>query len=200
VRAPRRGRVYGVRRRGELGEVSEADAQRVIAAHEGLVRHVAYRTHIPPGAPFDRTDLFSLGRVALLQAHATFDSERGVKFGTWAYTLIRQAVFDAVKNGVRERAVPFSALSEGWSADAVPDEHPGADVVFEARSRRAWLKRKLSNGVLNERERSVLRLRLEGRTLADVGAAHGLSREWIRLTEAAAIGKLRQAAHHEGLV
>lgn len=194
-----RGRVYGIRKRGNLEDVAELDARAIVQKYEGLVRYIAKRVHIPDGAPFDREDLLSMGRVALLQAHVTFEAGRGVKFLTWAHRLVRQALLDAVRN-VRERARVESDMGENFDLDHYDAGVVPQDVELVEQREVRWLRAKLANGLLTERERSIMRMRLSGATLSSIGEQHGVSREWIRLTEKHVTERLRQAAAQEGVV
>jgi RNA polymerase sigma-32 factor len=86
--------------------------------------------------------------------------------------------------------------------DALEDEGTQAsEIVEQAHDQmklRAWLARALAS--LSERERFIVterKLRDEPRTLEDLGAELGLSKERVRQLEAAAFAKMRKVLHDQ---
>jgi RNA polymerase sigma factor for flagellar operon FliA len=69
----------------------------LILEHLWLVRHILGRitAEIPPES--DRENLESAGVLGLVEAAAKFDSGRGVKFVTFAYTRVRGAILDELR-------------------------------------------------------------------------------------------------------
>lgn len=184
-------RVFGVRRRGDLGALDAETARHVLHTHGALVWFVIHRMR-PPGH-CEREELAHLGRVALLQAWVTHDPTQS-QFSTWAVHIIRQALYDFFAQRVR----PWDAVGDEPLTDA-PDDAPPLDDALEAEAARQWLRRKLANGLLTDRERVVMHARLEGAGLADIGARLGVSRERVRQIEREVVVKLQKAAVSAGL-
>jgi RNA polymerase sigma factor FliA len=62
-----------------------------------LVRHVVERVAASLPRNVDHEDLYSAGVLGLLDAHAKFDSHKGVKFETYAVWRIKGAVLDQLR-------------------------------------------------------------------------------------------------------
>jgi len=52
---------------------------------------------------YDEDDLFQEGCIALLKAEKTFDENKGIKFETYASTIIRNRIFDILRVGLKEQ-------------------------------------------------------------------------------------------------
>lgn len=63
-----------------------------------LVKLVAGRMAIYFGGNVEYDDLVSYGSIGLLDAIEKFDSQKGVKFETYAYTRIKGAIIDCVRS------------------------------------------------------------------------------------------------------
>lgn len=64
---------------------------------EPLVRHVVERVAATLPRNVDHEDLYSAGVLGLLDAHAKFDTRKGVKFETYAVWRIKGAVLDQLR-------------------------------------------------------------------------------------------------------
>ena len=90
-------------------------------------------------------------------------------------------------------------MQGGWQPGHRSTLHPPAEVWGEVPTRLDELTRSLP-----ARDREVLRLRhRDGLTQAEAGRRLGVSREWFRQVEAAALARLRErlagrAEHHPG--
>lgn len=79
----------------------------LVLEHIALLKHIVGRMAIPGG--MERDDLFGFGMLGLLSAADSFDPSRGLKFSTYAYSRIRGAILDALRQrdvlsrGMRER-------------------------------------------------------------------------------------------------
>src|SRR5205823_1386650 len=74
-------------------------------AREALIDHYSYLVRITAGrvgggvpASVDREDLVSAGMIGLIRAVDLFDPARGVKFETYAISLIRGAVLEILRS------------------------------------------------------------------------------------------------------
>jgi RNA polymerase sigma factor for flagellar operon FliA len=73
-----------------------ANAQQLIADHQGLVRSLAWKIHRTLPRNIDIDDLLSYGQVGLAEAARDFDPARGNQFSTFAHYRIRGAIFDGL--------------------------------------------------------------------------------------------------------
>jgi len=75
-----------------------AERERVIKDHVALVHYVVGRVMVTLPASVDREDLISAGIVGLIRAVDRFDPSRGVKFDTYATTVIRGEVMETLRS------------------------------------------------------------------------------------------------------
>jgi RNA polymerase sigma factor (sigma-70 family) len=143
--------------------------------------------------PFD--ELASEGQFTILRAISRFDPERGFRFSTYAMHAIRRRILRFIGQRHRERQ----------SVKSLGDELTPVDVrrwtlAYEKHVIRTTevIERLLAQ--LTSRERYVLRSRFgwgrefEPRTLRDIAAELGVSRERVRQLEERALRKLRSLA------
>ena len=71
--------------------------KRLIEEHAHLVKYIAYRLAMRLPAHVNVRDLISAGTVGLIEAIDRFDSARGVKLETFAYTRIKGAMLDELR-------------------------------------------------------------------------------------------------------
>lgn len=89
--------------------------------------------------------------------------------------------------------------SVGPLGDRLSDDRSEADVaedLFWEQAQR-WLHQRLSNGLLSDRERFILKERLAGRTLREIGVDLGVTRERVRQLESKAIDTLKKQAKRD---
>lgn len=75
------------------GEEPERD--RLVLEHIPLLKHIVGRMNVPAGV--DRDDLYGSGMLGLIAAADAWESERGLKFSTFAYHKIRGAILDDLR-------------------------------------------------------------------------------------------------------
>ncbi|MCC7011046.1 MAG: FliA/WhiG family RNA polymerase sigma factor [Planctomycetes bacterium] len=73
------------------------DRDKLILEHVPLLKHLVGRMAFDLPASIDRDDLFGWGMVGLIQAADSWESGRGLKFSTYAYTKIRGAILDELR-------------------------------------------------------------------------------------------------------
>ena len=182
----------------------------LVRANMAFVIHVAKRFR-DRGVPFE--DLVAEGAVGLMKAIRRFDPGNGTRFTTYASFWIRKAIIDALlerprvvhlpryareRGRVFPREVSLDAPVPGTNAtthgERLVDERlrPPIDVLAE-RDECRRLRRLVLD--LSPREQAVLAARfgLHGgtaRTLHEVGASMGLSKERVRQIESGALGRL----------
>jgi RNA polymerase sigma factor for flagellar operon FliA len=91
---PAPARVNGVARPGPAITYDKNDLLKRFAP---LVRHVVERVAATLPRNVDHEDLYSAGVLGLLDAHAKFDTRKGVKFETYAVWRIKGAVLDQLR-------------------------------------------------------------------------------------------------------
>ena len=77
--------------------MDQRQRNRLIQGHVGLVHYVVGRVTVTLPASVDREDLVSAGIIGLIKAVDRFDPSRGVKFDTYASTVIRGEVMECLR-------------------------------------------------------------------------------------------------------
>lgn len=127
-------------------------------------------------------DVVGEARVALERAAAKYDPKRGCKFSTLAVVCMRRQLVRMFDN---------KAMAEEWE----PLPNIWIDVDEIARTDYRLDIEMIVEICLNRlpgRERQVIELRLQDKSLDDVGRVLGVTCERIRQIEAKAIRKLRE--------
>jgi RNA polymerase primary sigma factor len=171
----------------------------IVRANVPLVLAMAKRTRV---SGVDFSDLVSEGSMALLRSVEKFDSARGYQFSTYACRAILKSFSRVAARAARHRGhfpAEFDpALEKG---DVLARKRDGVenDCVAELRS---ILGENLAS--LTDIEEQVIRARfaleasggndgrLYGKTLEQVGAQIGVTKERVRQIQNKALGKLRQ--------
>ena len=162
------------------------DAQRLVEQWRFLPRRV-YRklSHRSDVRLLGPDDAEGAGIEGLCLAAAKFDPARGVAFTTFAFILVAQAITAAARAWARRSVVSLDIPNA--DGETIASEIPapqGLDVgdAIDARDAVATLP---------DRERRIIAQRNGGRTLREVGAEIGLSRERIRQIEQCALRRLK---------
>lgn len=168
----------------------------LLAQHERLVRLVVSRQE-RHGLEYD--EALQAGRIGLWHAILGYDPRRGTTFSTYAYIAIMHYVWAYVQSHLchLRRQVPLGVLVL-YCERSTPDP--------------AWLQEQenLKQGLdelierLPERLRQVIIARYglrgqEAQTLQALGSQLGLSGEWVRQLQIAALVWLRHPAHSQEL-
>lgn len=169
----------------------------------GLAKLAGFRGH-------DAEDIASETAIVMMAAVASFDPARRVKFGTYATNLARWRMRDmgkalrliplprsstrqpasertrtraeAATRGIRSLSGVFGRLLAGES-----------DTFAEVCRREDAERARGLLALLTERERMVIRRRMDGETLDEIKVDLGVSRERVRQIEAAAMDRMRRA-------
>lgn len=120
-----------------------------------LVKLIAGRMAMYFGGNVEYDDLVSYGSLGLLDAIEKYDSQKGVKFETYAYTRIRGAIIDCVRSqdwvprSIRQKAKEVEkAYIEIEKEGKIPTDEEVAKRTGLTLSEFQKLKEKISSGMI----------------------------------------------------
>ena len=182
-----------------LYEQAVATKNEIVQANLRLVVSIAKR-HVTANDDF--FSLVSDGNMSLIRAVDKFDYSRGNKFSTYASWAIMKNFARSIPDEFRHRDRFRTSLDEMFSAQQ-DDRSDQYEQESAQQFREQQIRRILSS--LDEREQKIIIRRFglnhseEPRTLKEVGADLGVTKERVRQIEAQALSKLRRAAQQERL-
>lgn len=171
----------------------------IVQANLRLVVSIAKR-HVTATDEF--FSLVSDGNMSLIRAVEKFDYARGNKFSTYASWAIMKNYARTIPDEFKHRDRFRTSLEEMFSGQQ-DDRSDQYEQESAQRMREQQIHRILSR--LDEREQKIIISRFglnhsqEPRTLKEVGADLGVTKERVRQIEARALNKLRLAAQEERL-
>ncbi len=145
-------------------------------------------------------ELVSDGNLSLLRAVEKFDYARGFKFSTYASWAIMKNFARTIPGEYRQRDRFRTSHDELFDMTQEKRANPTLEETLQ-QDRLSKIQRVLNR--LDDRERQIIVGRFgldhsqEPRTLKEVGAELGVTKERIRQIEARALNKLRLAAQEE---
>lgn len=157
-----------------ISERSEYAKEQVALNNQGLVRLIIKSL----GLNLFDEDLFSIGLVGLVKALNTFDPHRGVKFDTYATTLIRNEILVSCRAQIPVAASVNIMISADEEWEMVFDVMDDRDYEEEAIANDNY-KRMLM--LLNENEKKAVFLRLHGLTQKQIAKICRTSQNAISL-------------------
>ena len=169
----------------------------LMRANDGLAVYAANKF----GLVRDLDVSLAEARFTLLRCVRCFNPAMGCKFSTY---YVRSALqrFMQLREVARRQFVPFSVVGrlrahgDKCQRPIEGSYLPDFDRPFDLQV----LRETLASDVLTERERKVLLGRYwDNRTLEEVGAAVGLTRERVRQIQMRALAKLREALEARGM-
>lgn len=129
--------------------------EQLIIKYMPLVKLLAGRMVIYFGGNVEYDDLVSYGSIGLLDAIEKFDSQKGVKFETYAYTRIKGAIIDCVRSqdflprSIRQKAKEIEkAYVEIEKEGRTPTDQEVAKRVGLSISELQKLQEKISSGMI----------------------------------------------------
>lgn len=180
----------------KLYDQSVAVKNEIIRANLRLVVSIAKR-HVGPRESF--FELVSDGNISLIRAVEKFDFARGNKFSTYASWAIMKNFARTIPDEHRHHERFRTSQSEMFATteDDRSDQHEQEAAYLQ---RQSQVEKILDR--LDEREQKIIITRFglnrgEEKTLKQVGAELGVTKERIRQIEARALNKLRRAAQEE---
>jgi RNA polymerase primary sigma factor/RNA polymerase sigma factor len=180
-----------------LYDAAVAVKNQIVLANLRLVVSIAKR-HVTQTEEF--FGLVSDGNMSLIRAAEKFDFSRGNKFSTYASWAIMKNFARTIPHEFKHRD-RFRTSSDEMFVGTEDERRGQYEQESAQRLREMQIDKILSR--LDEREQQIiisrfgLGHRAEPRTLKEVGAQMGVTKERIRQIEARALSKLRVAAEEE---
>ena len=160
--------------------ITPADNNIDVESNLKLALKVAYR-YIKNGQPVKDSDEFSDACVGLILANENYNPNLGVKFSTYAYRCMNNAII----NGVRKRNrinQHFSTINEMNDLEGKVIKEDNSAVVA-----------RLISGLKGRNKDIVISHYLKGETFASIGRRLGLTRSAICQTCNKALSKIRKS-------
>jgi RNA polymerase sigma factor (sigma-70 family) len=161
----------------DMARCDEATARVLLQAHASLIDRMA--RDFPWG---EAEELVAIGRIAVIEAHLSYQGARGVPMRSWITQVIRWRMSELGQRA----AVLRSSEVELDESDAITNGHHDPSLAF-FRTRLLDLIDELS-----PRHQAVISGRLRGETFEQIADSLGLSRSRVEQDEKAAIQHLRQ--------
>lgn len=161
-----------------MAQESREPASKIkIEEHLGLVRAVVCKFH--KGRFVEDSELFSIGCLALVEAHKTFDPSKS-KFCTWATRLIQQRVVDEYRKRKKE-----SPVDETCELREIPNREQDRLPVH-------ILSHMLSEEPPTKDREMLVGHYIDGKSLAELGREFGISKEWVRKKISVVLSSIRR--------
>ncbi len=165
-----------------------------------LVAHIV-KKYYATGA--DQDDLISIGTVGLIKAVSTFKSDKNIRLATYAARCIENEIlmfFRTLKKNSQEVFIsdPIDTDFQGNALTLIDVIADKSDIVEEIDTKLKLQKlRLIINGVLDERELEIIKLRYgiggyPELTQRDIAKRLGISRSYVSRIEKSALEKLRR--------
>lgn len=157
-----------------ISERSEYAKEQVVLCHTGLIGAVMNRLEMD----LLYEDLFSIGIIGLIKAVNTFDADKGVRFSTYATTLIHNELLMPHRKQIAavisiNRIISFDDERE-TEADVMDDRNYEEEAIANDNYKRMLM-------LLNENEKKAVFLRLHGLTQKQIAKICRTSQNAISL-------------------
>lgn len=185
----------------EKSQNGDIQARNILIEHNlRLVAHIV-KKYYASGA--DQDDLISIGTVGLIKAVSTFKSDKNIRLATYAARCIENEIlmfFRTLKKNSQDVFIsdPIDTDPQGNALTLIDVIADKSDIVEDLDTKLKIQKlRLIINGVLDERELEIIRLRygLNGYpelTQRDIAKRLGISRSYVSRIEKSALEKLRR--------
>ena len=183
-----------------LEQGDETSKQMLIEHNLRLVAHIV-KKYYASGA--DQDDLISIGTVGLIKAVSTFKSDKNIRLATYAARCIENEIlmfFRTIKKNSQDVFIsdPIDTDGQGNALTLIDVIADKSDIVEEIDTKLKLQKlRLIINGVLDERELEIIKLRYgiggyPELTQRDIAKRLGISRSYVSRIEKSALEKLRR--------
>ena len=185
----------------EKSQKGDINARNTLIEHNlRLVAHIV-KKYYATGA--DQDDLISIGTVGLIKAVSTFKGDKNIRLATYAARCIENEIlmfFRTLKKNAQDVFIsdPIDTDSQGNALTLIDVIADKSDIVEVLDTKLKIQKlRLIINGVLDERELEIIRLRygIDGYpelTQRDIAKRLGISRSYVSRIEKSALEKLRR--------
>lgn len=185
-----------------LGQAGDCQARNAVVMNilPIIVRDVGKAFIDRKRVPLD--DIVNDAVARMIEKFNEFDLSRGLRFSTWAWWLIRDAVSRYKRSHLYKRNGGYQneMLFDNSSIDGMDNVRRKTEPKYIVSRVLAvnrphdedqeWLQVNMES--LDKRSRLVLNRRIEGGTLKQIGNELGMTRENVRLIQNAAIKRLRK--------
>ena len=180
----------------EKSQKGDINARNTLIEHNlRLVAHIV-KKYYATGA--DQDDLISIGTVGLIKAVSTFKGDKNIRLATYAARCIENEIlmfFRSLKKNAQDVFIsdPIDTDSQGNALTLIDVIADKSDIVEELDTKLKIQKlRLIINGVLDERELEIIRLRygIDGYpelTQRDIAKRLGISRSYVSRIEKSAL-------------
>lgn len=158
-----------------IEEHSDYAKEQVVLNNQGMVGIVLKSLNLNP---LDE-DLFSIGLIGVVKAVNTFNPDKGVKFSAYATPIIRNKILTTFR---KKRIIPAFSLDEphdlgnGESVDfsemIADNKRFEEEVIADMQIEQIFSK-------LNERERKIIALSMQGKKQIDIAEMCGISQAQV---------------------
>lgn len=158
-----------------IDEHSDYAKEQVVLNNTGMAGLVLKSLNLNP---LDE-DLFSTGIVGVVKAVNTFNPDKGVKFTTYATTIIRNEILMTFR---KKRIIPEFSLDEPYqleNGDLVNFSEIIADSKRFEEEVIADMQMKKVLSALNGREKKIISLSMDGKTQREIAEACGISQSCV---------------------
>ncbi|MCI8729125.1 MAG: sigma-70 family RNA polymerase sigma factor [Clostridia bacterium] len=155
------------------GNASSCDE--LLSRHKSLVSALARPYFLIGG---ENEDLVQEGMIGLYKAITTFDVDKGNKFTSYAVTLVRQSIYDALKSANRDKHKPLntfvsiSDLNENATQSDSPEDIYISNEIYKSLISEISL-------LLSSGEKDVLNMYLEGFSYQEMAKNLGKDAKYI---------------------
>ena len=158
-----------------IEEHSDYAKEQVVLNNTGMVGLVLKSLNLNP---FD-DDLFSVGLIGVVKAVNTFNPDKGIKFLTYAMTVIRNEILVTRR---KKRIIPVFSLDEPYdlgNGESVCFSEMIADNRMFEEEVIADMQIKQMSSTLSDREKKIISLSMDGKTQYEIADILGLSQSYV---------------------
>lgn len=158
-----------------IGERSDYAKEQVILNNVGMVGLVLKSLNLNT----QDEDLYSIGMIGVVKAVNTFNSDKGVKFSTYATPIIRNEILMTFR---KKRIIPAFSLDEPYqleNGDSVNLSEMIADGKRFEEEVIADMQMKKMLSTLSDREKKIIYLSIEGKKQREIAMVYGISQAQV---------------------